>query len=189
MVNPLLDDVLPAELAERSQVFEIKAEVGDFARLVEIVAKDLEAASGSKLPRKWRQAPVAIRLAFAWADIDRALPRVTGCVTASLATVCQRCLEAFELPVAADIDVLLSRENADGHGHEQAGAAETWELDDDRLRLADLVEECLVMAMPLAPMHATRVECGPLVQNMGEIEETTSRPFADLRSRMERSED
>jgi uncharacterized protein len=189
MANPLLDDVLPAELAERGQAFEIKGEVGDFSRLVEIVEKDLLTIAGGEVSREWRQAPVAIRLQFSWADVDRVLPRVTGRISAQLTTVCQRCLEAFELAVAADIDMLLKVAVPESEEAAQAGDTEIWELDKERVRLVDLVEESLVMAMPLAPMHETKDECGPLVRDMAEIEEPTTRPFADLRAQMEQAED
>ena len=189
MANPLLEDVLPTELAERSQVFEIKGEVGEFARLVEIVEKDLLTIADRDMPRGWRQAPVAIRLAFAWADVDRELPRVTGRVSARLTTVCQRCLEAFELPLVVDIDLLLRAAGPESEDSAQAGDTEIWELDKDRVRLVDLVEESLVMAMPLAPMHETKDECGPLVRDMAEIDEPMTRPFADLRAQMEQAED
>ena len=189
MANPLLDDVLPAELAERSQVFEIKAEVGEFPRLVEIVEKDLLAIAGGDIPRDWRQAPVAIRLAFAWADVDRELPRVSGRVSARLTTVCQRCLEAFELPVVADVDLLLRAADSASQSGAQTGDTEIWELDKERVRLVDLVEECLVMTMPLAPMHETKDACGPLARGMAEIDEPMTRPFANLRAQMEQAED
>ena len=189
MANPLLDDVLPAELAERGQAFEIKGEVGEFSRLAEIVEKELLSMAGSDMPREWRRAPVAIRLAFAWADVDGQLPRVTGRVSARLTTVCQRCLEVFELPVAADIDLLLRAADPNPRDSVQAGDVEIWELDSDRMRLVDLVEESLVMAMPLAPMHESTDDCGPLVRDMAEIEDTMTRPFADLRTRMEQVED
>lgn len=144
---------------------------------------------GGAAPRGWRQAPVAIRLAFSWADVDRLLPRVTGRVSARMATVCQRCLEAFEIPIAADIDMLLTVPGAKLQDHAQAGDIEIWELDRERVRLADLVEESLVMAMPLAPVHESKEACGPLVRDIAEIEETMTRPFADLRAQMKRAEE
>jgi uncharacterized metal-binding protein YceD (DUF177 family) len=189
MANPLLDDVLPRDLAERGQVFEIKEEVGKFSRLVEIIEKDLSTTVGSDAPRGWRQAPVAIRLAFSWADVDRLLPRVSGRVTVRLATVCQRCLEAFELPVAADIDMLLIAAGPELQEPALAGDVELWEMEKERVRLVDLVEESLVMAMPLAPMHESKDACGSLVRDMAEIEESVARPFANLRAQMERAED
>ena len=42
MGNPLRDRALPEELADRSQVFELKGKLDDFGRLVEIVEADLK---------------------------------------------------------------------------------------------------------------------------------------------------
>jgi uncharacterized metal-binding protein YceD (DUF177 family) len=59
------------------------------------------------------------------------------------------------------------------------------------IRPADIVDEVLIMAMPLAPVHADRRDCGPLAERLAPDRAAagdTARPFADLRARL-RQED
>ncbi|MDH4073594.1 MAG: DUF177 domain-containing protein [Gammaproteobacteria bacterium] len=186
MANPLLDRVRPAELADRGQVIEIKGFVGEFERLEQIVESDLAALEKDERPRDWRLRPVAGRITFRWLDARRTYPAAEGSLTAALAAVCQRCLEAFEMPLAASFSILFA-DGDDGDAAEAAPGYEYYELDDGVLLLNDVVEELLVMAMPLAPVHATREKCGALAAKLPAEKAETVRPFADLRAQIDRT--
>ena len=186
MANPLLDRVLPAELAERAQVIDIKGKVGDFERLTSIIERDLGALESDQSPRAWRDAEVSVSLEFRWLDARRALPAARGHVSAEIATVCQRCLEGFRLAVAAPVNAIFVRPGGEATA-DGAPDAETWELDDDMLSLAELVEESLVMALPLAPLHASADDCGPLAGSIPATGPDVVRPFADLKAQMEKA--
>jgi len=183
MGNPLLDRVLPTELAERSQAIEYKGVLGDFERLVEVVGADLEALAQADRPQDWRAAPVSVSLEFYWLDGQRPLPAVKGRIRADLATVCQRCLEAFTMPVETSVSVVFT-----GRGAAADFAAlkdcEIWEQEADTIRLLDVVEEVLIMALPVAPAHKSPASCGPLAKRIAATTPATTRPFADLRSQM-----
>jgi DUF177 domain-containing protein len=78
-------------------------------------------------------------------------------VDASVELVCQRCLQPFRLPLAArnrlrliDADPEWSLEEADRAGHE---ADEV--VADAALDLRELVEDELLLALPLSPRHET----------------------------------
>jgi len=182
MANPLLDRVRPAELADRGQVVEYQGVVGDFGRLVEIVEGELAALAESECPRGWRQRPVAVRLAFRWLDARRDYPAIDGSVAAPLAAVCQRCLEGFELPLATTFSILF----ADDDAADATPGYECYPLDDGTVRLLDLVEESLVMAMPLAPVHASANACGMLAAQMPTVGDDSVKPFAGLREQMDK---
>ena len=179
MANPLFARILPKEAAAIGQLIECKGEIGDFERLAEIVEADIAALSADTQPQNWRAAPVDIRLEFAWAAGLESVPAINGRATAQLPAVCQRCLEAFDLSLDTSVNMLLvaATESADLDRYE------VWELEDGALRIADIVEEALVMAMPLAPTQESCVGLG--VENRDAGSETT-RPFADLRSQLEK---
>ena len=61
---------------------------------------------------------------------------------------------------------------------------EVWELAEDAVRPLDIVEEALIMALPLSPLHKSRDLCGPLADNVVQEKTGTVRPFADLKSQM-----
>lgn len=179
MANPLLDRALPQELAERGQAFELKGKISDFRRLTEIVEAELGSLPESSRPREWRNAPVDIRLGFAWADSRREIPALEGEVATEIAAVCQRCLEPFELPLKTTLKLLLldSAEATTAHGD-----YEIWEIEGDAIRPIDIVEEALIMALPLSVMHQSRAMCGPLADDVTGESTDKVRPFDNLRS-------
>jgi uncharacterized protein len=187
MSNPLLDRVLPQELAERRQVIEFKGKVDDFERLREIVEADLGSIDLANRPRTWRDAPVETRLEFAWLDPNRGRPAATGEVRASVTAVCQRCLEAFVMPIDISIRIVFADRAAADEALMESDA-ETWELDEDTVRPLDIVEESVIMALPLAPVHASSSECGPLAGSIAVSAPDKVRPFADLKTRMDESQ-
>lgn len=179
MGNPLTDRVPPAELAQRRQVIELKDNLSNFPRLSGIVKEDLAALSPADRPADWRRRPVDIRLRFDWADTRREYPAATGSVSVRVPAVCQRCLEPFELTLDADVGLLLSRDEG---STAEDGRYEVWEIDQDTIRPLDIVEEILIMAIPLSASHDNEQECG--LQAEQQIEDTV-RPFADLRAQMQ----
>lgn len=180
MVNPLLERAPPQAFAERGQIIEKQEKLELFPRLSEVVGDDLGRLAAA--PAAWRQSPVAIRLAFGWADTEHALPVLEGRATAEVPAVCQRCLESFELALEADLRLLFT---GPGRSVDESLDYEVWELDEPSLRPLDVVDEALVMAMPLAAMHESEEDCGPLAEQAKvEREEAQVRPFANLRSQM-----
>lgn len=184
MANPLLDHALPAELAERGQAFEFKGKIGDFPRLVEIVEAEFEAASEQSPPREWRSAPVDIRLGFAWADSRQEIPAMEGEISTEVAAVCQRCLEPFELALKTTLRMLLMKSS---EATTATGDFEVWEVEGDTIRPIEIVEEALIMALPLSVMHSSRDLCGPLAENLRDDSRETARPFVNLRSLMDKT--
>ncbi|MDX1500087.1 MAG: DUF177 domain-containing protein [Woeseiaceae bacterium] len=180
MGNLLLDRRTPSELAARAQVIEFKDVLALFPRLTEIVRTDLDGLAAGNRPVDWRAAEVTGRLEFGFADAQRALPALTGTVRTTLDAVCQRCLAPMRLPVAVELGLLF----ADGETTAaEPGEFEVWELDEPLFRPVDLVEECLIMALPFAAVHEERAGCRE--PRPAGADPLTVRPFADLRSQME----
>ncbi len=184
MANPLLDRARPEVLADRGQVFELKGNLKDFGRLIEILEADLESVAVEKRPREWQAAPVNIRLGFAWADSRREIPALEGEISTDIVAVCQRCLEPFDLPLKTTLKMLLLK-SVDATTVQDE--FEIWEVEGDEVRPLDIVEETLIMALPLSAVHQSRDLCGPLADNVTDENKETVTPFADLRSRMNKS--
>jgi uncharacterized protein len=182
MGNPLRDRRTPSELAASGQVIDFSEKLSQFARLAVIVKGDLDILDPAKLPPNWRDAVVAGQLSFGFADAQNGLPGLEGEVATTIDAVCQRCLEPFQLSLDVELRLLFGREEsaaADEDGYE------LWELEEEKLRPLDLVEEVLIMAMPLAAMHVDDETCHePTETGQGPGEKL--RPFAALKSQMER---
>jgi uncharacterized protein len=86
---------------------------------------------------------------------------------ARLPLTCQRCLEPVEQVVDETIEWVVVGSEA-----EAARVADDLEplvLADDRLQMATLVEDELIVSLPMAPRHASIDECGALAHNLDGI--------------------
>ena len=71
--------------------------------------------------------------------------------------VCQRCLAPMTWPLASETRVAIVANERDADGIPQE--LETVHAPDDRIRVADLVEEELLLTLPLVPLHESADEC------------------------------
>ena len=181
MRNPLLDRSSPRELAEQGQVIEKEKELQVFPRLAEIVAADLASLEKGDVPGKWRQAPVAIRLVFGWGDSRQQIPVLTGRVRAQMPAVCQRCLGPLDLTLDVQLNLLLAGPDS---GIAATDQYEVWELEEATIRPLDILEEALIMAMPLSALHGPGEACNTPIETEVADSSETVRPFADLRSQL-----
>lgn len=120
-------------------------------------------------------------------------PALDGCIEARVWLVCQRCLGDFELELEARPAIAFvpddDAEVALPDGYEAVAAP------DGRASLAAIVEDELLLALPLVPAHATPEECAaeaseaPPAGAGAEDEddgEPMRRPFAGLRDLLDR---
>ncbi|AKH19619.1 YceD family protein [Sedimenticola thiotaurini] len=112
---------------------------------------------------------------------NRNRARIKGEVRAELVLECQRCLEALVLPVDAvlDLAVIQVPEEAD---RLPESVDPVW-VEEDTLRLLDLVEDELILAIPQVPRHEPD-DCGtgsytPAQEEMvsqGQEDDASDRP-------------
>ena len=79
---------------------------------------------------------------------------------------CQRCLEPFRHTFAETVNVVA----ADSQSMPSAVPAgyEPFELAEGRLQPAQLIEDELIVAIPLVPKHARVEDCGSLARELAE---------------------
>jgi uncharacterized protein len=82
---------------------------------------------------------------------------------------CQRCLEPYGEHIANRVELALVEQGADEastpQGHEPV------ELDDGRLLPARLIEDELILSIPLVPKHARVQDCGSLADDLTTLTE------------------
>jgi uncharacterized metal-binding protein YceD (DUF177 family) len=181
MGNPLRDRRTPLEWAESGQNIDFSDKITAFERLAGIVRGDLEILDPDKLPLDWRDRIVAGRLSFGFSGAQGGVVALKGEVATTIDAVCQRCLRAIRVPLRAEMKFLFAADESalvvdDGY--------EVWELEEEKLRPLDLVEEALIMSIPLAVMHDNDERCQSSAAPVADPGEKT-RPFASLRARLE----
>lgn len=111
-------------------------------------------------------------------------PAVDGAVRGRLELICQRCMQPVTIEVDEPLKVMVVHEELD----EEPGGYEPVVSNPARLDLRWLVEEQMLLALPLVPMHE-REDCvlaGGMRQDGGisqqnEAPGETQMPFRNLR--------
>jgi len=180
MGNPLRDRRTAAKWAAAGQVIEINEKLGDFERLAAIVETDLAVLEAGNIRADWREQRVRGELRFGFVDARGSLPALVCRAAVTVDAVCQRCLEAFQLPLETEDKLLLLGAEQTVEGYNEY---EVWELEEAMLCPADIVEELLVMALPFSAMHTEVAACRALSPR-GEAALDVTTPFAALREQM-----
>ena len=76
-----------------------------------------------------------------------------GDVLARLPVRCQRCLEAMEIAIATAVRLAFTNADTDAEGETPPADGYDALLVGDTISLSDLVEDELMLALPMAPMH------------------------------------
>ncbi len=123
-----------------------------------------------------RDGPVSFDLAFS--KDDKGIVTITGELSADLTVLCQRCLNEMPLKLQSPIQVgVIDDQQQIDVLPEMLEPVVT---EAHRISLARLIEEELLLAMPLAPVH-DRSAC-PAAELVGEHAGKKQNPFAVLKS-------
>jgi len=113
---------------------------------------------------------------------EQLLAVVDLAVEAELSLVCQRCMQPMRWPVASRVHIALV---ADARAADEvAPEFEAVIAPGGRITVGELVEEELLLALPVVALHARPQECSVLPE--GEPEEETQKPFAGLADLLKR---
>jgi uncharacterized protein len=146
-------------LADAGETRDFDADLAGFPRLADQLARPGARARGSLSVARERRVPVV--------EVE---------VHARLPLTCQRCLGVVEVPVDSSARVAIVPDLA-------AADALDADLDphlaaDGKLALRDLVEEQLLLALPLVPRHEDDAQCEPVGAMSSHASRVTSTPAA-----------
>jgi uncharacterized protein len=118
-------------------------------------------------------------------------PRIVGNVSTDVSVVCQRCLQPMILHVEDKIDLVLV--TTDAQSKALPDRYDPWFCGEDEfLSPADIIEEQLILAMPIVSMHERCVDVNKTqdlsIQNQIESESARKNPFAALAGLKSKSE-
>lgn len=108
-------------------------------------------------------------------------PSLTGWAEVTLPVVCQRCLQPMRYELKAYVDAVFVDDELDPA--KLPANVDVWSIGTEVVRLLDVVEETLVMSMPLAPRHVQACTSNEYLAGQNEaVSEPMQKPFADLKS-------
>ena len=89
--------------------------------------------------------------------------------TVAVEVSCQRCLEPFRHELAGRVKVVLA--DAESTPATVPEGYEPFEFADGRFSPADLIEDELIVSMPLAPKHERLADCGSVARSVVAVTE------------------
>lgn len=99
---------------------------------------------------------------------------LSGTVESVIGLTCQRCLDPVDVPLVSDFEFVVIDE-ADA-GDDEAESAEIILARDGMLRLVDVVEDELLLALPVVARHDDANPCRPARQHFGPAGEPAPEP-------------
>ncbi|MDP2284015.1 MAG: YceD family protein [Pseudohongiella sp.] len=123
-------------------------------------------------------------------DMERRF-RIRGNASAEVSVTCQRCLQPMKLQLEDKIDLVLV--STDAQSKALPVNLDPWFCgEDEMLSPADIVEEQLILAMPIVSMHVRCIDVNSAqdetVKNQIESETARKNPFAVLAGLRSRSD-
>ncbi len=141
MKNPLPKYIQPFQCADHGTAWRGRLPLSSFPRLLELLANS--------------EGEVSVDL-HAGRD-EQKLAYIQGTLTASLSLLCQRCLQPLEFPI--EIMVSLSPVFNEKAAELLPEPYEPLLLTEDKISLADLVEDELLLNLPMIPKHEASAQC------------------------------
>jgi uncharacterized protein len=168
-MSPARADLVNAlDLAGRAAELERDYELANLPRL-----RDAGALTGTR---------VYARLRFA---LFERLPTIEADVSGVVVLTCQRCLR----PCSCTVDETALLMIVAGEGDDVAGGYEPWIGDAEQLAVGAVIEEQVLLALPLVPVHADTDDCRARAAAGAQADgcEDRQRPFANLRELLEKN--
>lgn len=141
MLNRLPVDVNPFRLVEQRKSLTGLLPVSQLSRLADMVLPD----SG------------AVTVSMHFTHSPGGLPMIDGRLAAALLLECQRCMQPMLFRLDHPFHLALSAFPGDVRAEEEG--LEVWLVEDERLFIQDVVEDEILLALPLVAKHD---QCEPL---------------------------
>ncbi|MQT48789.1 metal-binding protein [Pseudomonas helleri] len=163
--DPIPSHVDPRKLADRGTTLEGGVLLADLERLCDPLADDVG----------------VVQAKFVFERDERRSVVIHSSIDVEVKMVCQRCLELVTLPIHSECSYAVVKEGANTQSLPKG--YDVLELGEDPLDLHALIEEELLLALPIVPAHHPE-ECqqpaGLDEPEPAEDEVTRSNPFSVL---------
>ncbi len=151
----------------RKGYFEGEIPVADLDRLAELLYSGESARS-----------PGGIQVSFEFVASEYGLPMLTGRLAARLGLECQRCLGAMEMLVELDLELLVDASDE----VVRESSLDTLYSDDGYIDMFDVIEDELILAIPLVARHDERACNHHWPTEAEDAAAVAENPFAALRA-------
>lgn len=160
--------IKPSQMADKSSCLTGKIALAEFVRLTALIGHQSDV--------------LVIKVNFGYDEHGRCL--MQGDLKTSFELTCQRCMESFTLKVSSGFKVVPVSDEVEGAALENE--TEYVLMQDGRVPLYELIEEELILNLPIIAKHDdSHVGCIPHkmqfgISSLAEVEEEEVHPFKVL---------
>jgi len=156
--------------------------IDNFEKIVHLIQKDHLNARDLKDSRDWLKEKVRIDLKQEIADLNSEEKKISGSVKTKLYLTCQNCLSIVESNLKIPVSIILCKKPK-----KEIKGFEIWEIPNEKIKLNDLIEELIIISLPLYFKHERSEDCIAYDYEF-ESDRTKTLPFANLKNQLNNNE-
>jgi uncharacterized metal-binding protein YceD (DUF177 family) len=181
MSNPLSSIVSITKPISGVYSVDFQCKIKDFEKLSQVIASDLEHLENPEDDDAWLNQLIDIRLKIKNVNLGISMPHVSGEIRTSFFLACQNCLQAITKKIELPINLILcDRDREDDSNNKY----DYWEILGDSISMHNLIEEILILSVPLYTKHEADIECLVFTETKVTDGETMHSPFSDLKNQL-----
>ena len=151
-----------------------------FDKLTYSITKDHKFAIKSLEINRWVNESVKVDLEIKSINLGSPMNVVSGRIEVKLFLTCQNCLNIFQNEIDIPVNIALC---ADQNAYQGNKDYEPWEIEGCGVKIIDLIEELLLISIPLYVKHDDDKVCVILKKPQTSSDLTTF-PFANLKNQL-----
>ena len=156
--------------------------VDNFEKIVCLIQKDHLNAIDLKDSEGWLKEKVRINLKQEIANLNSDEKKVSGSIKIKIYLTCQNCLNVIESDLNIPVSIILCKESK-----KNIKESEMWEIYEEKIKLKDLIEELIIISLPLYFKHESSEDCIVYDYKL-HTESTKALPFANLKNQLNNDE-
>lgn len=156
--------------------------VGNFEKIVRLIQKDHLNALDLKDSKDWLNEKVTINLKQEIANLNSDEKKVSGTIKIKIYLTCQNCLNMIENDLNIPVSIILCKESK-----KNIKGSEMWEIYKEKIKLKDLIEELIIISLPLYFKHESSKDCIAYDYKL-DTESAKTLPFANLKNQLNNDE-
>jgi len=165
-----------------NQIIKGEYKVDNFEKIVRLIQKDHLNAIDLKDSEDWIKEKVRINLKQEIANLNSDEKKVSGNIKIKIYLTCQNCLDVIESDLNIPVSIILCKESK-----KNIKGSEMWEIYEEKIKLKDLIEELIIISLPLYFKHESSKDCIDYDYKL-DNESAKTLPFANLKNQLNNDE-
>ena len=181
MSNPLSSIVSVTKPISGLYRVDLQCKIKDFEKLSQVITNDLENLENPVDDDAWLDQLVDIKLQVKNVNLGIIMPHISGELRTTFFLACQNCLQMIIKKIELPINLILCDRDRENDNNNQY---DYWEILGDSISMHNLIEEILILSVPLYTKHEAGKKCLVFSEEKVIKEESLYSPFSDLKNQL-----